>query len=333
MSKRESKGFQVWSCLIFGSINVIFFIILPITAFYMLQTVFLINLNPAFIITLLIFGSFQSLIAFIKNAFPKKTKIYNLLSIFAAIYSGVFLFYVFGGFGMIGLTDYYYLAGSGFEVLLGISIFAGTMILAAIVNTFYHLMRLIEVIRDKDFSIEFKRNFRSYHLKVRYFVRAGYVLIYATLFFFILSIIISGLSINFQVDDDLDITWDNNSTPFFYDDRLDLTSNFNLSNMGFYSVSDIYINVEIYTVTTDDPTKIFLPDNTKIGEINNVHYEAFLARYLTEESITVEVLPQYVPGMVQYNALLDLHISLKCWYAGIYIDFNTSVPSYWSKLI
>ncbi|MHA1143756.1 MAG: hypothetical protein ACTSRW_03395, partial [Candidatus Helarchaeota archaeon] len=152
MSKRESKGFQVWSCLIFGSINVIFFIILPITAFYMLQTVFLINLNPAFIITLLIFGSFQSLIAFIKNAFPKKTKIYNLLSIFAAIYSGVFLFYVFGGFGMIGLTDYYYLAGSGFEVLLGISIFAGTMILAAIVNTFYHLMRLIEVIRDKDFS-------------------------------------------------------------------------------------------------------------------------------------------------------------------------------------
>jgi len=290
----------------------------------------MLQFNSSFTFIILTFGTIAVIISFFKNIFPPNSYHHNLIGLGTAIYSGIYLFYIFGGFSTGANFGNYYIKTEELDALLGLQILAWLMLLAALINAIYYTLKCLEVRRHKEFLLSLKS-----HFKIRHLFRGASLILYLILLFFILSVILNALYLSFQIQEQYNYSWNNNGTPLnLLDDRIRLTAYFNAVNPGWYSIQDIILNVEIYTVNTSDLFQLALPDNTKIGEIQNVHYTEFPgASTLYNVSLPIDIIPSFVPGLLTNNASLSLRISLLCSYAGITLILNTTAFTSWSQII
>lgn len=333
MEEKDSKGFQVKSCLVFGSIYAILFLVLPSSLIMVLSTTGIIQFNLIFFITILIIGSIPVIIAFVKNAFPTDSKVHNIIGIAVATLVGLFLFFIFSGGESFGI---YSVKLPDFEASISLQIFAWLMLVAAIVNAAYYSLRFVEVYKG-DFFIKFQRGIETHAIKIRHFFRAGYLLIYFTSFLYIFlylsSLLVSVANLSIQINQANDFNWDDNGTVIpLTDDRLDIITHFAVSNFGVYPVQNVRINIEIFTINTSDITQLFLPNNTKVGESSEIYPSFGGFDVAPDETFTIEIYSQYVVGMLTCDAELNYDISLQLFYAGIFVDLNMSMNVSWTKL-
>jgi hypothetical protein len=152
---------------------------------------------------------------------------------------------------------------------------------------------------------------------------------------FIISVAASGAYISFNVKEFYQFNWDNSGTIFTYsDDSIEIITLFDLINPGLYSVLDVVIDVDIYTLNTSDATQITLPDNTKIGEVDNMAYPMFPRGSLSiDQELIVDIFPQYVVGLITFDSDLLLDVNFRCLYATMDIFLMTNVSVKWTKLI
>jgi hypothetical protein len=316
--------------LLYGGITCGIYIIFPIVLISVLSNLNMLQFNSSFTFIILTFGTIAVIISFFKNIFPPNSYHHNLIGLGTAIYSGIYLFYIFGGFSTGANFGNYYIKTEELDALLGLQILAWLMLLAALINAIYYTLKCLEVRRHKEFLLSLKS-----HFKIRHLFRGASLILYLILLFFILSVILNALYLSFQIQEQYNYSWNNNGTPLnLLDDRIRLTAYFNAVNPGWYSIQDIILNVEIYTVNTSDLFQLALPDNTKIGEIQNVHYTEFPgASTLYNVSLPIDIIPSFVPGLLTNNASLSLRISLLCSYAGITLILNTTAFTSWSQII
>ena len=316
--------------LLYAGINAGIYIIFPICLISILSNLHILQFDSSFTFIILTFGAIAVIISFFKNIFDPNSYHHNLIGLGTAIYSGFYLFYIFGGFGAGANFGNYYIKTEGLDALLGLQILAWLMLLAALINAIYYILKCFEVRRHKEFLF-----FRVSWFKIRHLFRGASLILYLVLLFFLLSVILNAVSLSFQLQQQYTYSWNDNGTPFYLlDDRIRLTAYFNVVNPGWYSIQDIILNVEIYTVNTSDLFQLALPDNTKIGEIQNVHYTEFPgASTLYNVSLPIDIIPSFVPGLITNNASLSLRISLFCSYAGITLILNTTAFTSWSQII
>ncbi|MGV9172076.1 MAG: hypothetical protein ACOC44_05585 [Promethearchaeia archaeon] len=315
--------------IIYGAISAVVYIAVPLILFNYLSGLGLVTFEAEFKNTLLTLGIIFIIITVVKNIFSKDTVISSIIGIGSAIYSGFYAFYLFGGFSSDKTWGSYQIITENFVALLGLQIIAWTLLAGAIVRALGSSTHLIENLRAKGKERESK-GFQVH--KIFSVIGLGISLFMLS---YLGSIAYSGSNISVNVREDYDYAYNNSGTPVDYtDDKFNISVYFDLQNYGFYAISDVVINVDIYTIETTDPTQTLLPDNTKIGEVKNASYNDFPSKETAyEEELVVQIFSDYAAGMAQYDANLSLRMHFSSTYAGINIDFYTNQTTQWESIV
>ncbi len=319
---------QYSKMILYGSIRFIFYITIPLILITFLSDI--ISVSPGFVINLFIIGIIGVILTILKHMFLKDTIANRLIAFVVAIYQGIYLFYIFGGFTPGIKLGTYYINTIQAQVLLGLQLIAWLLLGIAVVSAFQHLIEVIELRKKKEYRVKIKKDLKLSKL----FKGSGYLLNIIILGY-IISIIVSGLNLSFNLKEEYTFSVDSgpDGLPLNSDDRINVTINFDLINKGIYSFQEVYLDVDIFTISTTDPFNLSLPENVKIGEVKNAYYKEFPRFTNTTKQITISIFQIYALGLITYDADLELRVSLLSYYAGINIDLKTSIQTFWDELI
>lgn len=312
--------------ILFGAISAVIYIVVPLILFTVLSNLGVASFKPEFKNTIIILGIVSVSIAVLKNMFPKESISSSVIGIGSAVFSGFYAFYLFGGFSSGKTWGSYQITTENFSAFLGLQIIAWVLLAGAIVRALGSGIRLIE-------NIRFQKSERKKPPKIRAHQIFSVIGIGISLFMlgYLGSIAYSGSNIGVNVRDDYDYNYEDSGTPFYYDDdKINITMYFDVQNYGLYAISDVVINVDIYNVESANQT--LLPENTKIGEVDNSSYDDFKSKQTAyEEKLIVGIFSKYAAGLAAYDATLELRVHFSCYYAGINIDFYTNQTTQWES--
>ena len=314
--------------ILHGLLNAVFYIGIPYGLIYLLEYLNIISFTEAFKIAIIVFGVIGTVISMIKHAYPKDTSANRLISFFISIYSGIYLFYIFGGFTPGVELGTYSIHTDLLQVKLGLKLIAWLLLASTAVRGLQYLVEAIELRKNKQYNVKMKKQFKL----SKVFKAFGFLMSIVTIGYFA-SVIFSGMNLRPNIHPSYALGWDNGGTPLdSSDDTINVTVTFDIINNGIYAVYDVNLSMTVFTENTSNP--IALPENTKIGESPNHYYAAFHSFTQTlDQTITIDINPLYAPGLATTDATLRMQISFETVYALIYINLNISVTSPWNALI
>ncbi len=317
---------QIKEMIIYGTLKAVFYLVLPIILINVLSDIGIMEFSSSFIIFLIVIGAIGTVIAVLKHTFPKDTVANSVMGIIDSIFSGIYLFYIFGGFAVGKTFGEYRIEIENIKVLLGLQLIAWLLLAAAGIKALEHIIRTIELSRKKEYHVKVKRQF-----KASTFFRAIGTLANIAFAFYILSIIVSGANISVDLHESfVPGFYEGNPYPDLSDDTVNITITFDVQNKGIYAIHDVNLDVSVYTVNTSHTLPFDLPDNTKIGELTGVHYFEFSSFSTTKDkNLTVLIDPTHVPALLTNNATLSFRISFLALYAGIFVNLNISIEVPW----
>ena len=318
------------SMIIYGALKAIFFLALPLIVISMLMGLGIVEFSTGFANTVIVMGIIGIIITIVRHSPAKDTIMRSAIGIGLAIYNGLYLFYIFGGFS--GSLGTYIIQTASITAVLGLHLIAWILLLGAFLNSTFYIVKTIDAVYKKRKN---KTREESKQAKLEKGLKIGKLLLNLFLIGFLISVGLSGMNISFRVKDSYQFNWDTAGTVLVYtDDTIEIIALFDLVNPGLYSVLDVVIDIDIYTINTSDITQISLPDNTKIGEVENMVYPMFPRGSLsTDQELIVDIFPQYVVGLITFDADLLLDVAFSCRYATMEIFIMTNVSVKWTKLI
>ncbi len=315
---------QITKMIFHGILNAIMYIALPLILFEVVSIMGLMTFTQEFKTSIIIIGIIGTVFAMARHAYPKDTSANRLIAFGSTIYSGIYMFYLFGGFTAGVSLGTYSISLPTIQVLLGLQIFAWLLLGSSGVRAMQYLIEAIELRKSKEYRVKFKL---STIFKV---VGTIFSLI---IFGYLGSIVYSGMNLGFQFRDTFVLGWDDGGTLMNpSDDTINVTVTFDLNNQGFYAIYDILIDAEFYTVTSSNPPQ--LPEGVKVGESLNNYFSTFHSfTNNTNNNITIVMDPTYIVGLATTDATLALKISFATLYAAILINLNITVNVPWTHLI
>ena len=320
---------QIGKMILYGVLTTVFYIAVPLILFEILGNLNIMTFTQAFRISIIIIGIIGVVISMLRHLFPSDTSANRLVAFGATVFSGIYLFYMFGGFTPGVSLGTYAITLPTIQVLLGLQLIAWLLLASSGIRALQYLIEAIEIGKKKEYSVTVRRKFKlSMVFKalgtVMGLVIAGYFG----------SLVYSGVNLGFDIHDTFGVDYDDGGTPFFpiSDDTINLTMSFDVSNQGLYAIYGVIIAVRFYTVSTANP--VDLPENTKIGESLNNFYSTFHAFTVTpDNNITVIIDPTYAEGFITTDAVLEFQISFSTLYAGILVNLNMSIQTPWTAII
>jgi hypothetical protein len=317
---------QYSKMILHGILSAIFYLVVPLVLFYILEYYGIMTFSNSYRIAIIIFGIIGIIISMLRHAFPEDTSANRLIRFGITVYSGIFLFYIFGGFTPGMSLGTYYIDLTNIQVLLGLQIIAWLLLGATIIRGLQYLVEAIELRKKKEYRVKVKREF-----KVSTIFKVLGILASIVVVGYFGSIIFSGANLRVNLHDSFDIDRDpgTNPDPDYTDDSINITLTFDVSNMGLFAINDVKLNAEIHTITTDNP--IALPEDTKIGRSINPYENTFHSFSKTlNQNITVNIDATYVVGLMTTNGELLFKITFSTLYALIFINLTVSIPVPWT---
>jgi hypothetical protein len=313
--------------ILHGLLSAVFYIGIPYGLIYLLEYLNLITFTETFKIAIIIFGVVGTVISMIKHAFPKDTSANRLISFFISVYSGIYLFYIFGGFEPGVELGTYAIQTNLLQIKLGMKLIAWLLLASTAIRGLQYLVEAIELRKNRQYNVKMKKQFRL----SKVFKAFGFLMSLVIMGYFG-SVIFSGMNLRPVIHPDFVPGYNSKGTPTPADDTLNLTVTFDMINNGIYAIYDVNLSMSVFTETTDNSSA--LPEYTKIGESPNHYYPAFHSFTQTlNQTVTIDINPLYAPGLVTTDATLRFQISFETVYALIYINLNISITSPWTALI
>ncbi len=314
--------------ILHGILQAVLYIALPLVLFEVISMMGLVTFSQEFKITIIIIGIIGVVFAMLRHAFPKDTSANRLVAFGSVVYSGIYMFYLFGGFTSGVALGTYSIDLPTIQVLLGLQLIAWLFLASSGIRALQYLIEAIELRKKKEYNIRIKKQFKLSKLFKVFGSIMGLVI-----FGYFGSLVYSGMNLGFNIHDSYGVGWDAGLLPMDpSDDTINITMTFDVSNQGLYAIYDVSLDVDIYTVTTANP--IILPEYTKIGESLDNYYSTFHSFTVTpDNNITINIDPLYAPGLATTDAILELQISFSTLYAGILVDLNVSIQTVWNSLI
>lgn len=321
---------QFGKMILHGILSAIFYIAVPLILFYFLDLYNIMYVSDSFKTSILIFGIIGVVISMLRHAFPEDTSANRLIRFGITVYSGIFLFYIFGGFEPGRSLGSYYIDTQYIQVLLGLQIIAWLFLGSTIIRGLQYLIEAIELRKKKEYRVTVKKEFRvSKIFKVLGILASLVILGYFG------SIVYSGLNLNFNLHTPIaPPVYDDNLTPAdFSDDSFSLTLTFDVGNAGIYAIHNVTLNAELFTVETDNATT--LPWHTKIGGSPSPYQQTFHSFTNTvNQNVTIIVTnTTYIEGLATTDGDLILKLSFSTTYAWIFIALNVSLPFPWTHFL
>jgi len=315
---------QITKMIGYGILNALLYIALPLILFEVISIMGLMTFTLEFKTSIIIFGIIGTVFSMARHAYPKDTSANRLIAFGSTIYSGIFMFYFFGGFTPGVQLGTYMISTPVLQVLLGLQIIAWLLLGSSGIRALRYLVEAMELRKNKEYRVKFKLS------KIFKVLGTIFSLI---IFGYLGSIVYSGMNLGFNFHPNFGLDWDQGALigdPI--DDAINITVTFDLNNQGFYAIYDIYIDAEFYTVTSANPPA--LPEGVKVGESLNNYFGTFHSFTNNgNNSITIVMDPTYIVGLATTDATLAFKISFSTLYAAIFINLNLTVNLDWSALI
>ena len=324
--KSDYMTVQVGKMILYGILSAIFYIAVPLILFTLIENTGFMSFSQEFKISVIIYGAIGVVFSMLGHAYPKDTSANRLVAFGSTLYSGIFLFYIFGGFTPGVSLGTYSISISTIQILLGLQLIAWLLLGSTAIRALQYLIEAIELRKKKEYKVRVKKQFRM----SRFFKGLGILMTLVIVGYFG-SLIYSGMNLRFAFNpiNPSDVVYDYNGTPLDpNDDVLYLPFTFNLGNNGIYAIYDVYLDLKIYVVSSGNIT--LLPPGDLIGQSLNKYYGTYHSFTSNpDQLINISVNDQYAYGLANYAADLEFQLYFNTHYAGIEIDLNTSLPLSW----
>jgi len=315
---------QIGKMILNAILYAILYIAAPLTIIFLLDFYDILTIGTYFITGIIIFGIIGVIMAVLKAAYPKDSAKNRVIMFLITIYSGVYLFYIFGGFDPTAELGNFSIATQQIQILLGLKLIAWLSLAVAGVRSLQYLFEAFELRGVSKDSAEYKRRARPSLL----FKVIG-TLLSLGLAIYVLTLIGSGVMIrpnleNFTYD------YDNNLTPVDpSDDSFNITVTFGVGNNGLYPLRDLNIKAELWSLNSTD--SINLPPNTKVGQ-SPVHSYPVIPSFsqITGQDINILIGSTYGQHLADNNATLQVLLSISLNFGGIYVNLNISFNTPWT---
>ena len=317
---------QITKMILYGILNAVLYIALPLVLFEVVAMTGLMTFSQEFKISLIVIGIIGVVFSMLRHAFPKDTSANRLIAFGSTVYSGFYLFYLFGGFTPGVQLGTYLISLPSLQVLLGLQIIAWLLLGSSGLRALKYLIEAIELRKNKEYRVKKK-------FKLSNFFKVLGTILSLIIFGYLGSIAYSGLNLDFNIHPSFDLNHDPGADLLsLNDDTLNITVTFDLDNQGLYAIYDVYIDAVFNTVTSTNTSA--LPEGVKIGESLNNYFSTFHSfTNNLDNNITIVMDPTYIPGLLTTDASLALIISFTTLYAAILISLDLTVDVPWTHLI
>ncbi|MBN1801032.1 MAG: hypothetical protein JW891_05955 [Candidatus Lokiarchaeota archaeon] len=304
--------------IFWGVLKAIFYLVLPLVLIGVLESYNIMQVSIEFKVVLIVLGIIGTVLAVITHMFEKNTPAHGYTKIIDSAYSAIFLVFVFGGFTPGLPFGTFVVTYEGIVASVRIQIFAYLFLIGALLSLARHIVRTIELSKDKKYHITIKRKFQA----SRVFQVAGIVTSIIILAYFI-SIPASAVNVRIGLLDELEFEFaydDGGTNDTVADDSLRMYIPFYVSNYGVYSILNVRINIGIivYNCTHVDlnGTDTHIADGTRIGGTPLDIWE-FRQNTYTTQNFTLSIESTHLVDLVLNNASLVVDVSFGAKYAGI----------------
>ena len=309
---------QIGKMILYGALSALFYIVVPLVLFEVLQAYNIMTFSAAFKTAIIIFGIIGVVISMARHLFPKDTSANRLVAFGATLYSGIYLFYMFGGFTPGVALGTYRIDLPMIQVLLGLQLIAWLLLASSGVRALQYLVEALELRGEKEYTINMRKEFKLSML----FKIFGTIMGLGIAGYFG-SLVYSGMNLWFDVHDTFSSEYDWKGTPSTADDTFNITMTFDVDNQGIYAIYDLTMNFYIYNASADPSVKIGESLNSDYGTIHSFSSQP-------NNNITVDIDNSFLAALNASAATLEFKISFSTLYAGIYIDLNISFEVPWT---
>ena len=317
---------QITSMIMHGILNAVLYIALPLVLFEVISMMGFMTFTQEFKMTIIIMGIIGVVFSMLRHAFPKDSSANRLIAFGSTVYSGIYLFYFFGGFTPGVQLGMYSISVPPLQVLLGLQLIAWLLLGSSGLRALKYLIEAVELRKNKEYRIKKK-------FKLSNFFKLLGTILSLVIFGYLGSVAYSGMNLGFNFHDPPVLDYDPGSDPVdLSDDTINLTITFDLDNQGLYAIYDAYINA-VFTTDTSTNTSA-LPEGVKVGESSQTYFSTFHAfENNLNNNITIVMDPTYIPGLLTTDATLALEFSFSTFYAAILINLTISINIPWNSLI
>lgn len=316
---------QIGKMILHGIIAAIFYLGIPYAILFILDYYQLLELNMTFIYGLIPFAIAGIVIAMLKVAYPKDTVANRLLMFLTTIYSGVYLFYFFGGFTPGNDLGNFSITTDFAQVTIGVKLIAWLLLGGAAFRGLRYIFEAYEIHKKNKRGESRAQKFKMYRVFKGFGNLTSLILLG-----YILTLVISGATLRPGLNSFFVPGYDNNGTPLnFSDDSLNFTISFDMKNGGIYTMGDVNLKLELWTAWSANESA--LPVGIKIGETVNSSFGNFPAFSETyNHTLTVAVDPLYIVPVVNVSCAIDFRFRFSAFYGGIFVDFQMSFIDNWT---
>jgi len=309
---------QIGKMILYGALSALFYIVVPLVLFEVLQAYNIMTFSAAFKTAIIIFGIIGVVISMARHLFPKDTSANRLVAFGATLYSGIYLFYMFGGFTPGVALGTYRIDLPMIQILLGLQLIAWLLLASSGIRALRYLVEALELRGDKEYTVNMRKQFKvSTIFKVFGTIMglgiAGY---FGTLVY-------SGMNLGFDVHDTFSSEYDHKGTPSTLDDTFNITMTFDVDNQGIYAIYDLALDFYIYNASADPGVKIGESLNNDYGTIHSFSSHP-------NNDITVDIDNSFLAALNASAATLEFKISFSTLYAGIFVELNISFEIPWT---
>ncbi|MHA1785887.1 MAG: hypothetical protein ACTSVE_11905, partial [Candidatus Helarchaeota archaeon] len=108
--------------LVIGIVMASLFMVLPLILILILSSLNIMQFDTVFIIILMLLGALHVALLMFRTKFPKDSSKREIINICWTLYSGLYFFYMLGGFIPLGVSSYYFISIPGFYALFGLQL-------------------------------------------------------------------------------------------------------------------------------------------------------------------------------------------------------------------
>jgi len=309
---------QLTKMIMHGILSAVLYIALPLILFEAIAMTGLMTFTQAFKMTIIIMGIIGVVFSMLRHAFPKDTSANRLVTFGSTIYSGIYLFYFFGGFTPGVQLGTYSINVPPLQVLLGLYVIAWLLLGSSGLRALKYLIEAVELRKNKEYRV--KKQF-----KLSNFFKVLGTILSLVIFGYLGSIVYSGMNLDFAFHPLSGFVRDPGilPDPDFSDDTISTNITFDLNNQGFYAIYDAYVGVELRI--QDSMNLSLLPIGLKIGGGGKTFETFHSFTNNINNSVTLVIGSTYMMELATTDATLELILSFNTYYALILINLNITI--------
>jgi len=309
---------QITKMIMHGILSAVLYIALPLILFEVISMMGLMTFTQEFKTTIIIIGIIGVVFSMLSHAFPKDTSANRLIAFGSTIYSGIYLFYLFGGFTPGVQLGNYSINVPPIQVLLGLQVIAWLLLGSSALRALKYLIEAIELRKNKEYRVKKK-------FKLSKFFKVLGTILGLIIFGYLGSIAYSGMNLGFSFHPLSGFVRDPGvlPDPDFSDDTISTNITFDLNNQGFYAIYNAYVGVELRI--QDSMNLSLLPIGLKIGGGGKTFETFHSFTNNINNSVTLVIGSTYMIELATTDATLELIFSFNTVYASILINLNITV--------